>query len=62
MMISRQGDILASDADAIVNPVNCVGVMGAGLALQFKKAFPQNFRAYKKACDASQLQAGGLHL
>ena len=40
------GDILAEDAEALVNTVNCVGVMGRGIALQFKKAFPENFRAY----------------
>ena len=37
------GDILAEDAEALVNTVNCVGVMGRGIALQFKKAFPENF-------------------
>lgn len=58
MVIFEQGDILASDADPIVNSVNCVGVMGAGLALHFKKAFPENFRAYKMARDAKQLEPG----
>jgi len=38
------GDILSCNADALVNTVNCVGVMGKGLALQFKHAFPENFR------------------
>lgn len=57
-----QGDILDGDADAIVNPVNCVGVMGRGLALQFKNAFPENFRAYKRACDLRQLEPGGLYI
>ena len=40
------GDIFAADVEALVNPVNCVGVMGAGLALEFKKRFPGNFDAY----------------
>jgi len=44
------GDILTCGAEALVNPVNCVGVMGAGLALKFKNAFPENFAAYKAAC------------
>jgi O-acetyl-ADP-ribose deacetylase (regulator of RNase III) len=47
----RPGDILAEDAEALVNTVNCVGIMGRGIALQFKNAFPANFRAYKAACD-----------
>lgn len=51
MVVLREGDILTSSADAIVNPVNCVGVMGRGLALQFKNAFPENFRAYKHQSD-----------
>ena len=43
------GNILEADAVAIVNTVNCVGVMGKGLALQFKKTYPKNFEAYSKA-------------
>lgn len=62
MLVSGEGDILASNADAIINTVNCVGVMGRGLALQFKNAYPENFRAYKKACDAKRLEPGGLHI
>ena len=50
MIRFKTGDILAEDAEALVNTVNCVGVMGRGIALQFKKAFPENFRAYSKAC------------
>lgn len=44
------GDLLQADAEALVNPVNCVGVMGKGLALQFKRAHAANFRAYAAAC------------
>ncbi|WP_424540123.1 macro domain-containing protein [Shewanella xiamenensis] len=40
---------MTDQADAIINTVNTVGVMGKGLALQFKKAFPDNFKVYKKA-------------
>ena len=44
------GNLLRADVDALVNTVNTVGVMGKGLALQFKNAFPANFKAYSKAC------------
>ena len=54
------GDIFASTADALVNPVNCEGVMGAGLALQFKKRFPENFTAYAKVCQDGDLHPGKL--
>lgn len=53
-----EGDILKADAHALVNPVNCVGVMGRGVALQFKQAFPENFRAYKAACANGQIRPG----
>lgn len=51
-------DIFASKCEAIVNPVNCVGVMGAGLALAFKNKFPQNFLKYKIQCDQKKLTVG----
>lgn len=56
----RRGDILRAEADALVNTVNCVGVMGRGIALQFKRAFPDNFKAYKKACDAGEVVPGRM--
>ena len=56
----RTGDILKADAEAIVNTVNCVGIMGRGIALQFKKAFPANFRAYARACDVGEVQPGTM--
>jgi O-acetyl-ADP-ribose deacetylase (regulator of RNase III) len=43
MIKVMQGNIFESGCEALVNPVNCVGVMGAGLALKFKKAFPYNY-------------------
>lgn len=58
----RTGDILAADVEAIVNPVNCVGVMGRGLALQFKQAYPANFKAYKAACDAHLVCPGQMFI
>ena len=54
------GDILAEDAEALVNTVNCVGVMGRGIALQFKKAFPANFRVYAKACRRGEVRPGRM--
>jgi O-acetyl-ADP-ribose deacetylase (regulator of RNase III) len=54
------GDILASDAEALVNTVNCVGIMGRGIALQFKNAFPENFKTYAKACHLEQVQPGRM--
>jgi len=45
-----KGSIFDSEAEALVNPVNCVGVMGKGLALEFKKRFPKNFEYYRKTC------------
>ena len=61
-MILKTGDILAEDAEALVNTVNCVGVMGRGIALQFKKAFPENFRAYAEACKRGEVQPGRMFL
>ncbi|MGR5340148.1 type II toxin-antitoxin system antitoxin DNA ADP-ribosyl glycohydrolase DarG [Vibrio astriarenae] len=58
MITYQTGNILHDQADAIINTVNTVGVMGKGLALQFKKAFPDNFKVYKKACDDKSLVTG----
>ena len=54
------GNILKDDAEALVNTVNCVGVMGKGIALQFKKAFPENFRAYEAACRREEVRPGRM--
>lgn len=54
------GDILNADAEALVNTVNCVGVMGRGVALLFKKAFPENFKAYSAACARGEVQPGRM--
>ena len=54
------GDILAEDAEALVNTVNCVGIMGRGIALQFKKAFPENFRIYATACERGEVRPGRM--
>ena len=50
MVELTHGNILKADAEALVNTVNCVGFMGKGIALQFKKAYPDNFESYRKAC------------
>ena len=55
-----QGDILQSSADALVNTVNCVGVMGAGLALQFKRAYPEMFSGYTAACGQGRIELGDV--
>jgi O-acetyl-ADP-ribose deacetylase (regulator of RNase III) len=58
MVELKQGDILAADAEALVNTVNCVGVMGRGIALQFRKAFPDNFKFYEAACTRDEVRPG----
>ena len=60
MIEFRTGDILRADAEALVNTVNCVGVMGRGIALQFKNDFPQNFTAYEAACAREEVQPGRM--
>jgi O-acetyl-ADP-ribose deacetylase (regulator of RNase III) len=52
------GNLLDAKLDALVNPVNCVGIMGAGLALQFKWRFPENFNEYKRLCSEHKMQPG----
>ena len=60
MIEYKTGDLLAEKADAIVNTVNCVGHMGAGIALQFKKAWPENFQAYAASCRNGEVQPGRM--
>lgn len=56
------GSIFDVGADAIVNPVNCVGVMGAGLAKRFKKEYPEMFLEYKALCDSGILRIGRMYV
>lgn len=56
------GDILHSHAQTYVNTVNTVGVMGKGLALQFKNKYPEMFKAYQKICRNHLLDIGKLYL
>ena len=53
-------NIFDSECEFLVNPVNCVGVMGKGLALQFKNLFPNNFNKYRKFCLENKLSIGKL--
>jgi O-acetyl-ADP-ribose deacetylase (regulator of RNase III) len=58
--VDASGNLLAADVDALVNTVNTVGVMGKGIALQFKNAYPANFKAYARACKAEGVQLGDM--
>lgn len=60
MIQSVKGNLLESEAQALVNTVNTVGVMGKGLALQFKEAYPNNYALYRKACKAGNVQIGKM--
>ena len=55
------GNILDSHADLIVNPVNCRGVSGAGLALQFKKKYPTSYEDYKYHCRTAGMSPGDVY-
>ncbi len=60
MIELAHGDILHAEAEALVNTVNCVGVMGRGIALQFRKAFPENFKIYEAACEREEVRPGKM--
>ncbi|MCT4355869.1 macro domain-containing protein [Streptomyces sp. Je 1-79] len=62
MITEGSGNLLLADADALVNTVNTVGVMGKGIALQFKRAYPENFTDYKAACDRGEVIPGRMHV
>jgi O-acetyl-ADP-ribose deacetylase (regulator of RNase III) len=55
-----QGNLLDADVEALVNTVNTVGVMGKGIALMFKEAFPENFDAYDDACRDKAVRLGRM--
>jgi O-acetyl-ADP-ribose deacetylase (regulator of RNase III) len=57
-----KGNLLRADVDALVNTVNTQGVMGKGLALQFKRAFPESFKPYERACKAGEVVPGKMHV
>ncbi len=60
MIEYKVGDMFTEDVEALVNSVNCVGVMGRGIALQFKNVFPENFKAYTEACSREEVQPGRM--
>lgn len=60
MIEFTKGNIFHADVEAIVNPVNTVGVMGKGLALQFKQRYPRNFRLYADACSKNEVRPGEM--
>jgi O-acetyl-ADP-ribose deacetylase (regulator of RNase III) len=62
MIGTAKGDILKAETEALVNTVNTVGVMGKGIALQFKRAYPGNFKAYQAAVDHGEVTVGRMHV
>jgi len=58
MITFTEGNLLDAKAEVLVNTVNTVGVMGKGIALMFKEAFPENFRAYVDACKNKEMEVG----
>lgn len=60
MISFHSTNLLKSDAEALVNTVNTVGIMGKGVALQFKEHFPLNFKLYQKACEAGEVRLGKM--
>lgn len=62
MIRYESGDLLKAPVEALVNTVNTVGVMGKGLALQFKRAFPDNYVAYEAACRRKEVRIGKIFL
>lgn len=56
----KTGDLFSDKSEALVNTVNCVGVMGKGVALEFKRIWPENYTAYKKVCNAKQMRPGRM--
>lgn len=62
MICYTKGNLLESDAEALVNTVNTVGVMGKGIALLFKERFVLNFKLYKKACENGEVKVGKMFI
>ena len=62
MITEARGNLLEADVDALVNTVNTVGIMGKGIALQFKRAFPAMFKEYERAAKSRELALGRMHV
>jgi O-acetyl-ADP-ribose deacetylase (regulator of RNase III) len=60
MITFTKGNLLKADAEALVNTVNTVGIMGKGVALMFKETFPENFKAYEAACKRGEVRVGKM--
>jgi len=60
MIVFEKGNLLKAEVEALVNTVNTVGVMGKGIALQFKETFPENFKAYRAAVERGELHTGTM--
>ncbi len=60
MITFKTGNIFEEDIEAIVNTVNCIGIMGRGIALQFKKKYPANFKAYAEAAKHNEIIPGKM--
>ena len=62
MIKYENGNLLAADVQALVNTVNCVGIMGKGVALQFKEAYPRYYETYRKECETQKFEPGMVWL
>ena len=62
MVTVRIGDLFTSQAQTLVNTVNCVGIMGKGIALEFKKRFPDMFKDYTHRCEREEVRLGERYL
>lgn len=62
VIVSEHGDLLRADTEALVNTVNTVGVMGKGIALQFKRTFPDMYKSYRAAAKRGDVQLGRVHV
>ncbi len=60
MITFTEGNLLEADVEALVNTVNTVGVMGKGIALMFKEAFPENYKEYERACKQHRVRLGEM--
>lgn len=60
MIENISGNLLDASVEALVNTVNCVGVMGKGIALQFRQAYPDNYKVYRAACDQGEVRPGHM--
>ena len=62
MIRYKEGDIVSQEAEALVNTVNCVGIMGRGIALSFREKYPENYNAYKTACQEGKVELGKMFI